>query len=249
MLLGKGELYFDRYDSSGLSTGERFLGNVEALAVNIADELVEKYSSVTHSAPLAAQALKRRTATLTITADEYTYKNMGLALMGDQDTYSQASATITAEAAKVPVLGTWFKLAKRKISAVTVKKGATTYVLGTDYVLDTDTGRVKPLTTGAMVTGDAITVDYTAAAMLTTAALNAIDIGTSSTIKGFMRFIPDPSAGPSHELELWSVQINPEGDLSGFISDDYGTFQLKAKILDDSANHPSSPLGRLIQRA
>ena len=247
MLLGKGELYFDRKTSGGASTGERFLGNVEALSINIADELAEKYSSVSAAAPLAAQALKRRIVTLTITADEYNMKNMALAMMGAEDSLTQTTGSVTAEAAVVPTLGNWFKLVNRAVSAVVVKKGATTYTVNTDYVVDATTGRIKPLVGGTMVAGDSITVDYTKGAITT--ALPVVDLATASTIKGFMRFIGDPSGGPTWELELWSVQINPEGDLSGFIGDDYGTYQLKAKILDDGANHPTTPLGRAIQRA
>lgn len=247
MLLGKGEVYFDRFTSpGGASTGERFLGNVESLEIQITDELKQKYSSVQAAAPLAAEALTRRTPEVTLTLDEFTKDNLALALMGTTAAYTQLGTAVTAEAAVVPTLGNYFKLANRKVNTVVVKKGATTYVLGTDYTLDLETGRVKPLATGTMVAGDAITVDYARTAIT---AADQVAIGAQGQILGMLRFVPDPTQGPSWDIELWRVNMSPDGTLA-FIGDDFGSYQLKGKILDDSAvaAHATTPLGRMIRR-
>lgn len=246
MLLGKGELYIDRFDTSGLSTGERFAGNVEALEITTTDEIKQKFSSVQHNAPLAAQALARRTVELAITMDEYNRQNVALALMGAEGTYTQLGTAITAEPSKVPTLGTWVKLANRKIAAVAVHKGATLYSGVTDYVVDAETGRIKPLATGTMVAGDAITVDYTRTAIT---AADKVSGGSSTLIDAALRFVPDPAAGPAWDLEVWHVQLTPDGAFTGLIGDDYGTYKLKATVIDDSANHPNDPLYRAIRRA
>lgn len=58
--------------------------------------------------------------------------------------------------------------------------------------------------------------------------------------QGHLVFDPDPVDGQKIGVDIWRVNLNPNGNL-GLIADDYGNWTLDGNILDDTANHPSAP--------
>ncbi len=253
LLLGRGKLYFDRLNSSGAHTGERFLGNCTRLESTTTDDLREKYSSATHDSPLMKSVNVRRTQELAITLDEFDPENLALALMGETGYHAtQAATPITNEVITAVQPDRWYKLAKRgtialPISAVTVTgpSGSPTYTITTDYLVDLVSGRIYIVPGGTITAGSNIEVDYTPPSFAAT-TLPKVVAGTANTIEGFLRFIGDPAAGPVYECEIWHVSINPDGAV-GLISDEFAEFPLKGKILDDSGVHPTEPLWRLLK--
>jgi len=73
-----------------------------------------------------------------------------------------STAVITGEAITA-LQGTWVALLHGALSvgAVSVHNGGTTYVEGTDYVVDYAAGQIKALATGAITNSLAVTVNYT----------------------------------------------------------------------------------------
>lgn len=247
LVLGRGKLYFDRFDANGVATGELFAGNCEEFTIENAIEDLKKYDSTIASNPLLKRVILRLTPTVAFSMDEFQKENLALALSGGESTYSQAAATVVAESKSVVNVDRWYKLAWRSISAVVVKKGATTLTIDTDYKVDATTGRIYVVGGGALAAGDTMLVDYTAAALLTTAVLPKVTIGTSPVIEGSLRFVADNATGPKWHAEFWKLSFQGDGAV-GFISDDWGQFKIKAEVLSDSSNHPTEPLGRLIQQ-
>lgn len=250
VMLGKGKVYFNRLDSSGVPMGERFLGNCTVLEVTTTDELREIYSSAEQSSPLLKSVNVRRTQEFSLTMSEFTKENMALALMGDNSALAQGSGSLAATI-EIPQVyqGYYYDLTHRNVTAATVvvknSTEVTTYVLGTDYDEDAVSGRIYIIPGGGISDGDEIHVtayNYTADTSTT------VRSGVDNTIEGSLRFIGDPATGPIWELEVWSVSMTPEGAL-GFISDDYAEFTLKGKVQADSTNHPTEPYFRLIKRA
>jgi len=246
VMLGKGKVYFNRLDSSGDPTSERFLGNCTTFEVTTTDELREIYSSAEQSSPLLKSVNVRRTQEWTVVLNEFTKENMALALMGDVSALAQGSGSVSNEvpAAGNVVQGNFFKTLYRNISTVVVTGtgGTPTYDVNDDYTVDGTTGRIYIVPGGAIASGAALEVDYAYAA----ATNDTIRSGVDNLIEGFVRFIGDPAAGPIWECEIWKVSISPEGAL-GFISDDYAEFTLKGKVLADAENHPDEPYFRLIK--
>ena len=69
--------------------------------------------------------------------------------------------------------------------------------------------------------------------------------GNAGEIEGELVFIGDPNQGDIYNLEAWKVKIQPEGDLTGLIGSDFGSFQLNIKFLADYKNHRQYPYYKL----
>lgn len=237
LMLGKGILYFDRFDANGLRTGEVDLGNCESFTLGTADTKVTKYSSRDAAAGVLREVTIRRDVTCKITGNDFNQFNASLFLMGDEAELTQAAATVTAEAVTAtPKKGRWYSLANRSVTGVEVKQGSTALEVETDYSIDSVRGRIyiRPEST-AFVEDTPITADYTADEV----KLPTVRGSTQGNIEGFLRFVGDPTSGPITEVEVWRVSIQPEGE-SGYISDDWGNWQLTLKVLKDETR-PDNP--------
>lgn len=239
LLLGKGQVFFDRFDNAGNPTGFKHLGNVETFELTTADDKVQKYSSMTAGAPLYKEVNRRRTTTLNLTGSEFHPENMALVTMGTQSTLVQAATAVVAEpVAPTTVPGTYFLTKKLgPISAVTVTFGATPGVLGVDYaIVNANVGMIRILP-GTILVG-AVVVGYTPSAYTSTNGPAVIGGGSAGVIQGAVKFIGDPSTGPDMIVEVWRANVAPNGAV-GLISDDFASLSLTLSVLDDSLIHPA----------
>lgn len=262
LYLGRGEVYFDRFDGSGARTGERFLGNCTVFEIQTTDEIREKYSSAEATAPLLKQVNVRRTPEISIEMDEWNKDTLELFFMGVQRNLlvtGASAANYVPPAARV-VKGRWFPLENpagtprrgtvaEPISAVVVTGpgGTPTYVLGTDYNVDLISGRVYVIPAGAITDGAALEVDFTYPTFTTTDA-PYVEAGTSNFIEGFVRFKSRQATGPSMEVEVWKASITPDGPAS-LIGDDFASMRLRGRVLADTTGHPTEPFFRVYETA
>ena len=123
-------------------------------------------------------------STLTIETDDAAADILQYMLLGTL-TDVTGNTTAVVDEAVTGYLGKWTKLSRRNIGSVTVKNsaGSTTYVNGTDYVLDAVAGMVKPLASGAMTDGQSLKVDFTPAAM----TARQIIAATSTEVRAMVR--------------------------------------------------------------
>jgi hypothetical protein len=243
LLLGKGQVLFDRFDPvTGLSTGYKHLGNVEKFEITTNDDIVEKRSSMTAAAPMLKRVNRARTVGIAMTLSEFHPDNLALALMGTSAVLVQTATAVVAEAlAPATVPGSFVKLAKLgPYTGLAVKFGASVGVLGIDYVVTSAKGGVIQILPGTILTG-AVTADYTPTAYTAVTGPKVVGGGNAAQINGRLMFIGDPSAGPAQLVEVWRTSISPSGALE-FISDDYATMELTGTAQDDSANHAANPL-------
>lgn len=262
LYLGRGEVYFDRFDASGLRTGERFLGNCSVFKIGLTDETKEKYSAAEATAPLIKQVNTRRTPEISITLDEYDQDKLALFHMGRATGLAQtgASATNIVPPAGRVKKGAWFPMESPvgtprrgtvalPITAVTLTGAAGTpvYVLGTDYSVDLVSGRVYIIPGGAILDGGALQLNFTFPTLTATTA-PYVEAGTSNFIEGFLRFKSKQATGPSMEVEVWKVSIAPDGD-QDLIGDDFGEYALKGRVLGDTSGHPTEPYYRVYETA
>jgi hypothetical protein len=83
LLVGRGTIAFDIYDSTGTPTGTLVpIGNCTLFEVSDKAEVKEKYSSQDPAGNLLARAVTRQTFSIKITADEFTCANLAAALNG-----------------------------------------------------------------------------------------------------------------------------------------------------------------------
>ena len=113
------------------------------------------YGQVLESVPL------QKPAEFTLELNEVNKESMVIALLGTTAQRTQTSGTLTAEDI-VAKLGTWVPLSKQGFTAaaltVTNSTASTTYVEGTDYVVNRQLGWVKPLESGAITADEALKV-------------------------------------------------------------------------------------------
>lgn len=69
--------------------------------------------------------------------------------------------------------------------------------------------------------------------------------GNAGEIEGELVFIGDPNQGDIYNLEAWDVKVQPDGDLTGLIGSDFGSFTLNVKFLADYKNHRQYPYYKL----
>lgn len=240
LLLGKGQLFFDRFDANGVSTGRVHMGNIDTFEITTSDDNVEKYSAMSAGAPLYKRVNRKRTVTCRVTGDEFNADNLALMIMGSKSVLAQAATPVVDEAlAPATVPGAYYKTAKLgPISAVTMEFGGVAGVLNTDYaIINADVGLVRVLP-GTALTG-AVTISYTPTAY--TDEVTVVSGGDSGIVQGSLLFIGDPSAGPKVMVEVWSVSVTPDGAL-GLISEDFAQLSLNMAVQADEAGHPDSPL-------
>lgn len=244
-MLGKGSILFDRFDAAGLLTGYMPFGNCTKMELGLKDDRAELYQSLNKNSSLIANALKKRTISLSITGTDFRSDMMAIAMMSSgKTTLATTAATVTAEvlaSATASLPGRYFALANRNVDNVgtppVLTCNAVTLVAGTDYiVVDSVEGLIYfPTNTGAAA-GHAVTATY----HTLVGSQDQVAPATQPQILGRIRFVPDPTDGQKIGAEVWRVNLYPSGQL-GLIADDYGNWTLDGAILDDTANHPNSP--------
>jgi hypothetical protein len=248
-MLGKGSILIDIFDASGNPTKSYLhLGNCHKLEFDIKDDIAELYQSLNKSVSLIATALKKRQPGVAITGTDFSSDHMAVVQMaGVKTQLVQTVQTITAEAmlsATAKKIGRYGRTLNGNLDVslpgnTVVHQGATTLVQGTDYVIaDPLIGLIYFPASGAVVDTLAVTVDY----KTLIGTRDQVAPGTQPYVKCALHFDPDPTDGQKIAVDIWRMNFNPSGPV-GFIADDYGNWQLKGMILDDTANHPLSPYG------
>lgn len=246
ILLGRGKIYFDRFDASGNKTGELFLGNCPTFEITPTVEDIKKYSSASKAADLIASDVLRTTLALRIVGDEFSKENLAMALFGDNSTLTQTGSTVSEEEIEGVKQGRYYALSKREVSLVTVTSSpaGTTYDVNDDYTVDATTGRIYIVEGGGIADGADILVDFTYG----TISLTTVRGMNQTSVKGYLRFIGDPTRGPKYECEIWRASVRADGAI-GFISDEYSSWTLTGDIESDAVNHANEPHFRLIRLA
>lgn len=90
--LGKGVLYFDKFDANGNLTGERDLGNAPELTFNMTVDMLDHFSSRSGISSKDKQVTKSITPTFSFTLDEVNEDNLGMLFYGDAVEVTQAAS-------------------------------------------------------------------------------------------------------------------------------------------------------------
>lgn len=248
LLLGRGMVYFDRFDANGDPTGLRFVGEADKFEITTTATTKDYFKMSKATSTKMVQNTTQQTHEFALQLREFTAQNLALAFLGESLVLTQTQETVTGELLSPKALpGLIYKTANRNISAVTATTGVTPLVAGTDYeVLDAQLGLIHVLPgTTALDGTKPFTAAYTAAAI---AAGTQIQAGTASKIEGKLVFVSDPANGPKYDAEVWRIRFQPSGAVA-LITDDYSNIPLKGEALDDSSNHPEQPLYRLTLRS
>lgn len=136
---------------------------------------------------------------------------------------------VSAEAHNDIVIGSLIRTTKPSDTAVamTVEKGATTYVEGTDY--QRVRAGIIPLATGTMVAGDDITIDYTA---LATARIDGM-MYPSQEFSGFFDGVDERHNQP-WMADFYRLVFGPAANVE-LVGDQFVSFDCDAECLADES--------------
>ncbi len=240
VLLGRGSIYFDRFDANGVKTGFRHLGNCDQFSIANASEKLEMDNYLQQTKAKYASVITSTDNTITIGGFEFDTENLALMSLGTTSTYTQAATAVVDEvllaATATNIKGKYLKTAKMKITSVVLKQGATTLVLGTDYAItDAANGIIQLLSTSVtVVDGTVITVSYTPVAIVSGADVRRVAASVLAECNGQLMFVSNNTTGQNRIYQFWKVSMIPNGELAA-ISDEFAKFTLTATVLDDSA--------------
>lgn len=164
-LLCAGDVYLDRLDANGNSTGLRKIGNATRFAINEPSERQQRTGRGrdNYGQVLDDVAIKQP-STIALTLDEVDKTNLAYALLGDTSAINVTGASVTDESI-VAHDGAWSSLDFRNIDdqtpvTATGEGGSPSYTEGTDFEIDHRLGLFRPIAGGSITDGDTVLVSY-----------------------------------------------------------------------------------------
>lgn len=173
------------------------------------------------------------TSSSSTTTDTITLGSTGLTLTVSLPTGGTGTPTFT------PSSGSW-------TYTINCTPASTAYKEGVDYVVDTQSNRagiIHICKDGAITADSTVLVDAT----VPKGDFVTVSGASASKIKGELLFVGDATQGNNYVLEGWNVEITPNGDFGGLISDgsDFGNFELTVTFIADYMKHRDYPYYKL----
>lgn len=258
--LGRGEIYFARRDPNGRLGGERYLGNTPEFNTNFESETLDHFSSDRGIREKDASVILQINRTGSLITDNISPANVALFFFGSEAALTIAQATVADEQVGITDIGVekgmFYQLgatpnnpsgARGLIypgsagTAFALKKGASTLVAGTDYVVNAELGRVEILEGSSTVQdGDVLTATYTVAA-----STRSRIISGSSPVEGALRFIAQNPTGKNIDYYMPSVKLSPNGDYA-LKSDEWQQIPFNVEILKPEGSEAVYADGRAV---
>ncbi len=234
---GAGPALFAERLSTGRPDTLRDVGSVDDVKISQQDTTVSHIDRRDLPALEDGFIVDTLSATGTLTFSSFNRKNLALLFYGTDNTITGSTPTnqtVTANA----VLGGVYTVERLKISAITLKSGATpvaaqtgtALVLGTDYEIDTDQGLIRLLLTATNVTAgqSVVATTYTYAAQEQIAGFAGLQ-----TEKYLI--LPITNYGELNnplQMHLYKVRFEAADDFNP-LAKEFNTASIKFKILKD----------------
>lgn len=228
---GQGSVLIATKDAvTGEPEGFRPVGNVSALTIGVETTVFQHKESCTGTRGIDKEIVQEVIVTIAMTMESIDDDNLALALYGTTAPVVGASPTDELLTARFDL---WVPLDNIKVSAVVVGDDAVptiTYVLGTDYELNEETGSIKVLSTGAIADLQVVFVDYTHAGYDQIEA-----IISSSAPERWIRFEGLNTADGDNPvvIDVYKGSIQPLAELA-LINEELAEMVVEASALTDS---------------
>jgi len=236
----QGRVYLGKRDVSGNPIEVRSPGNVADLKLSLKTEVLEHFESQSGQRSLDHRMIKSKSATVSMSVEEFTKENLALALYGTAVASTGGTVTDEPIGGATPMVGDRYFLAHPKVSTLVVKDSAATPAtlsLGTQYTVDTDFGAVQFLDT----TG--LTAPFKASYAF--GDVSEIGIFTQPLPERYLRLegLNTAQSNARVLVELYRVAFDPLKELA-LISNDYNKFDLEGSLLADSSKPYDAVLGQ-----
>jgi hypothetical protein len=218
LIIPAGKIYFDPKDPvTGLLTGERYFGDTPGCTMNVESSSLEVWSSDDQISELAANVPLSVKRGFKFKAIDISDANLALFIVGEVGTVAQSTAAVVDEAIADVQQGRYYQIGKstsiptgrRGLSAITVKVGAVTKTVDTDYTIDAELGRIYIVPGGGIADDDDILVSYTYA---TNSRSQIISTGNNDVQFGALHFIANNTKGRNRDFYLPEVALSGNGD-------------------------------------
>ena len=232
---GQGKLLVAERDGSGNPMGFTELGNIPSATLDIEIEKEEHKESQTGQRGVDLTIIKEKKGRMAITLENFDLEVMALGLHGTHAIVAGSSVTdenVTAYHDKPQPVVHPMTISSVVIQDVT---DTTTYVLDTDYTLDTTYGTITALSTGSITDLEVLHVDYTYA------GYTKLDVFTEATPIRWVRFqgVNTTDANNALIVDIYKASFDP---ITGYelITDEVGQVELAADVLFDDLRQSGS---------
>lgn len=255
--LGRGIVYISTLVND-LPVDWRDVGNATEFNLTIETEVLEHFSSRSGVRVKDKEVVVSTEVNVSFTLDELNDENKSLFFLGEKGTHTNASIAGFAEHEMITgaVLGRWYDIESSTgaraydidSTDLTVEVGANALVLGTDYTLDAEMGRIfLPVTATDGAGGGAGSlagqdIDVTLAAEATASVVDEVKALTNSGLVAAIKFISvNPAASDARtEYQIHKATIKPEGDFS-LIGEEWTTMTLTGACEANETADADSP--------
>jgi hypothetical protein len=232
--IGRGDLFFAKRKADGTLSGERPIGNTPDFAFTVSSDTLKHYSSSQGMRVQDREVPVQTDYAASFTTDDVNPMNLEALLLGEASIVAITSATALTEDFTDVETGLTYQIGistsapagLQNLDNISVDKGATPLVEGTDFTVDAALGRITLLTTGStVVDGDDITVTYDRLA----ASQNRVASG-ATVVEGALRFIANNPEGDNINYYLPDVKLSPNGDFQVKVDNDWQKMPFKVSV-------------------
>ncbi|QXV73593.1 hypothetical protein [Rhizobium phage RHph_X2_30] len=240
--LGRGEFHFSRFKTgTQIGEGYRYLGNSPEFSLTLESETLDHFNSDRGIREKDKSVTLEVSRSGNLVLDEITMDNLAYFFFSadGKQVVAEAGGSVVGYAIADAILGRSYQLGesdsnpvgdvKISSSGLAVKNGATTYVLGTDYVVDLARGLVTILEDGNIPAGTDLTVDYT-----TLATSYDLILSGSEKVEGAVKFITRNASGEDRIYTMPYVTLAPNGDYN-LKGDDWQQIPFTIEVLRKGA--------------
>lgn len=218
--LGAADVYMDILDDNGNPTGLALEGDCSQFTPKPdADRKERTGHGRSNFGQVIASSVLPKPMTATIVMAQLSQKLFAAAFFASSAAYSQVAGAIAAAIPITAIADKWVEIGLHMISNLVVKDetDTTTYVLGTDYEVNTRLGMVKALSTGNIangatlhVTGDKLAIDGSSMEAMTKANVRVRVKLDGTNFDDGRDFVTD----------IYQMRLSPTSDFS-LIGEDY----------------------------
>lgn len=227
--LGAGDIYINRM-VDGIPQG--MVGPFKANKLSITPK-VDKKQSTSKGRYDYGQVLETvniaQPTEFSLELKEVTGDVLVMAFLGTSAAFTQAGGTATALTITATARDVWLDLGKKNLGTtftLTNSAASTTYVEGTDYVLNRPLGWIKILSTGAIAAAASLKWTNTYKA----ATGSKISGSTRTEVRAYVVFDGINQAdGTQCTVDIWEAVLSADSEFD-FLADEFGTVALTGQL-------------------
>lgn len=217
--IGAADCYIDILSDTGQPTGLELQGNCSSFVPKPDAETKEQTANGRNNfGQVLASVVIPKPMTAKVTFNQIRQSLFAAAFFGTKSAFAQTAGALT-DAPVVTIADRFVEIGKLKLSNVVVKNeaGTVTYILGTDYELNTNLGMIKALSTGAITAGQTVEISASHALIAGT----KMEAMTKSNIRIRLKLDGQNFAdGREFITNVYSMRLKPSSDFS-FIGNDF----------------------------